>query len=203
MLKKHEENAADFDAVLHPAVSSIITEVENLERMLREFGDFAKLPIPKPAPVVLKEMLAEVASVYEHLSSSVRIDMKEVPDNVVLAVDRGQMKRVFANLFTNAIQAMPGGGLLSVRAVLVRKAHASFFRIAVSDTGTGIAERDMDSIFDPYFTTKRNGTGLGLAIVQRVVFDHKGNVWAESDGTSGTTFFIDLPAGASPGGAQG
>ncbi len=112
------------------------------------------------------------------------IDVKEVPESVVLAVDRNQMKRVFANLFTNAIQAMPEGGLLSVRADVVKKAHTSFCRIAVSDTGTGISESDMDSIFDPYFTTKKDGTGLGLAIVQRIVFDHKGNVWAESDGST-------------------
>ena len=144
-------------------------------------------------------MLGEVASVYAHLSSRVKIDVKEVPESVVLAVDRNQMKRVFANLFTNAIQAMPEGGLLTVRADVVKKAHASFCRIAVSDTGTGISESNMDSIFDPYFTTKKDGTGLGLAIVQRIVFDHKGNVWAESDGSTGTTFFIDLPTGAAGG----
>ncbi|MGA2977143.1 MAG: ATP-binding protein [Spirochaetia bacterium] len=202
IVKKHEERAEDFDKVLHPAVSSIITEVENLERLLREFGDFAKLPVPQPTQANLKEMLLEVASVYRNLSSAVRIDMGEVPEALVLAVDRNQMKRVFANLFTNAIQAMPNGGLLSVRADLVKKTHASFYRIAVSDTGIGIPEKDMDSIFDPYFTTKKNGTGLGLAIVQRIVFDHKGNVWAESDQSTGTTFFIDLPTGT-PGGQQG
>jgi signal transduction histidine kinase len=54
----------------------------------------------------------------------------------------------------------------------------------------------MDRIFNPYFTTKGGGTGLGLAIVQRIVFDHGGNVWAESDGLRGTTFFIDLPTAA-------
>jgi nitrogen fixation/metabolism regulation signal transduction histidine kinase len=199
ILKRHEEGAEDFAKVLRPAVSSIITEVENLERMLREFGEFAKLPVPRPADVILKEMLGEVASVYAHLSSSVKIDVKEVPESVVLAVDRNQMKRVFANLFTNAIQAMPEGGLLSVRADVVKKAHTSFCRIAVSDTGSGISESNMDSIFDPYFTTKKDGTGLGLAIVQRIVFDHKGNVWAESDGNTGTTFFIDLPTGAEGG----
>jgi two-component system, NtrC family, nitrogen regulation sensor histidine kinase NtrY len=202
ILKKHAESSEDFGRVLPPAVSSIIHEVENLERMLREFGEFAKLPTPQPAQVNLREMLGEVASVYAHLSTNVRIDMREVPDSVVLAVDRNQMKRVFANLFTNAIQAMPNGGLLAVRADLVKKAHTSFYRIAVSDTGMGIGELDMDSIFDPYFTTKKDGTGLGLAIVQRIVFDHKGNVWAESDGASGTTFFIDLPAEAL-GGPQG
>jgi nitrogen fixation/metabolism regulation signal transduction histidine kinase len=194
MLKKHEEGTPDFDKVLHPAVSSIITEVNNLERMLREFGEFAKLPVPQIGPANLSDMLEEVASVYRHLSTTVRIDLSDLDPAVVVAVDRAQMKRVFANLFTNAIQAMPDGGLLSVRADRVKKAHMSFYRIAVSDTGRGILEKDMDSIFDPYFTTRKDGTGLGLAIVQRVVFDHKGNVWAESDGSTGTTFFIDLPA---------
>ena len=97
---------------------------------------------------------------------------------------------------------MPDGGLLSLHADIVKKSHTSFCRIAVSDTGGGIPEADMNSIFDPYFTTKKDGTGLGLAIVQRIVFDHKGNVWAESDGATGTTFFIDLPLGV-PGGQQG
>jgi nitrogen fixation/metabolism regulation signal transduction histidine kinase len=193
LLKKHDEQPQDFERVLHPAVASIITEVENLERMLREFGEFAKLPVPMPTAVDLRAMLAEVVSVYGHLSAGVRFEMSEVPEGVMLSVDRAQMKRVFANLFTNAVHAMPDGGVLSVRADVVKKAHLNTCRIAVSDTGKGIPEKDMDRIFDPYFTTKKEGTGLGLAIVQRIVFDHKGNVWAESNGTSGTTFFIDLP----------
>jgi nitrogen fixation/metabolism regulation signal transduction histidine kinase len=194
LLKKHDEHREDFERVLRPAVGSIITEVENLERMLREFGEFAKLPVPRPSSEPLREMLAEVASVYAHLSARVRIRMSDVAEGIVLSVDKAQMKRVFANLFTNAIQAMPDGGELTVRADIVRKSHASLCRIAVSDTGNGILEKDMDSIFDPYFTTKKEGTGLGLAIAQRIVFDHNGNIWAESDGSSGTTFFIDLPA---------
>jgi two-component system nitrogen regulation sensor histidine kinase NtrY len=202
ILKKHDEKASDFEKVLSPAVTSIITEVENLERMLREFGDFAKLPVPHMAPMNLRRTLEEVAAVYKNLSSAVTIDLREVPESIELAGDKAQIKRVFANLFTNAIQAMPDGGLVSLRADIVKKGHVSFWRIAVSDTGRGIPEADMNSIFDPYFTTKKDGTGLGLAIVQRIVFDHKGNVWAESDGATGTTFFIDLPSGL-PGGHQG
>jgi two-component system, NtrC family, nitrogen regulation sensor histidine kinase NtrY len=198
MLKKHAEHAPDLDKVLPPAVASIIAEVDNLEAMLREFGDFAKLPMPRPEDFPLRTLLVEVAAVYWNLSSTVRIDFAEVPEALVLSADRDQLKRVFANLFTNAIQAMPDGGVLSVRADVVRKAQRGFCRIAVSDTGVGIPETDMDSIFDPYFTTKASGTGLGLAIVQRIVFDHGGNVWAESGGASGTTFFIDLPTAPSP-----
>jgi len=200
ILKKHADipagpDAEEFGKALHSSVSAIITEVENLERLLRVFSEFAKMPVPQPAPVALREILGEVASVYDSLSSSVTIDVHEVPESVVLNVDRNQIKRVFANLFTNAIQAMPGGGRLAVRADMVRKAHANIWRIAVSDTGTGVPEGDIGKIFDPYYTTKKDGTGLGLAIVQRIVFDHKGSVWAESNGASGTTVFIDLPAG--------
>jgi nitrogen fixation/metabolism regulation signal transduction histidine kinase len=194
LLKKHGEAAADFDKVLPPAVASIIAEVENLETLLREFGDFAKLPMPQPTAFLLRGLLEEVAAVYWNLSATVHIDLAEVPHALVVSADRDQMKRVFANLFTNAIQAMRDGGLLTVRADMVKKAQKGFCRIAVSDSGVGIPEADMESIFDPYFTTKPDGTGLGLAIVQRIVFDHGGNVWAESDGVRGTTFFIDLPA---------
>ena len=196
MLKKHGEHAPDFDKILPPAVASIITEVDNLETMLREFGDFAKLPLPQPSAVKVRELLEEVGAVYWNLSSSVHIDLAEVPETFVVSADRDQLKRVFANLFTNAIQAMPDGGRLSVRADMVKKAQKGYCRIAVTDTGVGIPETDIDSVFDPYFTTKNGGTGLGLAIVQRILFDHGGNVWAESDGSRGTTFFIDLPTAA-------
>ncbi|MBE3135568.1 MAG: HAMP domain-containing protein [Acidobacteria bacterium] len=202
ILKKHSELGApeQFDRVLFSSTAAIIREVETVEKLLREFSEFAKLPVPQPAPVNLRELLGEVASTYAHMSGTVRIDLEEVPRSIVLRVDPGQIRQVFANLFKNAIQAMPSGGVLAVRADTVKKASTSYCRIAVSDTGTGIDEKDRERIFDPYFTTKKDGTGLGLAIVQRILFDHKGNVWVESDGRTGTTFFIDLPA-APPAGA--
>jgi nitrogen fixation/metabolism regulation signal transduction histidine kinase len=201
ILKKHSEDAPpeQFDRVLFSSTAAIIREVETLEKLLREFSEFAKLPVPQPAAVNLRELLGEVASTYAHMSGTVRIDLEEVPRSIVLNVDPGQIRQVFANLFKNAIQAMPTGGVLAVRADTVKKASTSYHRIAVNDTGTGIDERDREHIFDPYFTTKHDGTGLGLAIVQRILFDHKGNVWVESDGRTGTTFFIDLPASSAPG----
>jgi two-component system nitrogen regulation sensor histidine kinase NtrY len=194
LLKKYGEKTAEFEKVLQPAVASIITEVDNLETMLREFGNFAKLPVPMPSAVPLRGLLEEVGAVYRHLSATVHIELSEVPETLSVSADRDQMKRVFANLFTNAIQAMPEGGTLSVRADTVKKAQKGYCRIAIRDVGVGIPEADLDRIFDPYFTTKKGGTGLGLAIVRRIVFDHGGNVWAESDGSRGTTFFIDLPS---------
>jgi len=196
LLKKYGEKSPDFEKVLQPAVASIIGEVDNLETMLREFGNFAKLPMPRVAPFPLRGLLEEVGAVYRNLSATVQVDLSEIPPALVVAADRDQMKRVFANLFTNAIHAMPDGGRLSVRADAVKKSQKGYCRIAVTDTGMGIPDTDIDRIFDPYFTTKKGGTGLGLAIVQRIVFDHGGNVWVQGNGSRGTTFFIDLPAAA-------
>lgn len=193
LLKRYEENAADFGKILSQGTGAIILEVENLERLLREFSDFARLPEPQIAPTRLRELLSETAAMYDTLSAKVRMELAEVPEDLTLQVDRAQIKRVFANLFKNAIQAMPEGGLITVRADGVRKGHSTFCRIQVRDTGVGIEEGDKLMIFDPYFSTKKEGSGLGLAIAQRVVFDHKGNIWAESVRGSGTTFFIDLP----------
>jgi two-component system nitrogen regulation sensor histidine kinase NtrY len=176
LLKKYGERSADFQGVLEPAVASIIGEVGHLEGMLREFGDFAKLPVPRPALFSLRALLDEVAEVYRHLSASVGIELADLPPSL----------------------------MVSVRAVAVKKGQKGYCRIAVSDTGIGISEATMDRIFDPYFTTKKGGTGLGLAIVQRIVFDHGGNVWAERNGSRGTTIFIDLPAAPAPtGGSEG
>jgi two-component system nitrogen regulation sensor histidine kinase NtrY len=194
ILKKHGEGAADFESALFSSVAAIIREVEGLERLLREFGEFARLPEPAPEPVRVRELLGEVASTYAPASGAVEVDLHEVPADLVLSMDRAQMRRAFSNLFANAVQAMPGGGRLAVRADAVRKGHQAWCRLAVSDTGPGVPEGDRERIFDPYYTTKKSGTGLGLAIVRRIVFDHGGNVWVESRPGGGATFFVDLPA---------
>ena len=201
ILKKHGEDADDFDSALFSSVAAIIREVEGLERLLGEFSEFARLPEPVLEPVRLRELLGEVASTYAPVSGAVQVDLHEVPADLVLSMDRSQMRRAFANLFTNAVQAMPGGGRLAVRTDAVRKGHQAWCRLAVSDTGPGIPEADRELIFDPYFTTKKHGTGLGLAIVRRIVFDHGGNVWVESRPGAGATFYVDLPAGGRAEGA--
>ena len=195
ILKKHGEGAEDFDSALFSSVAAIIREVEALERLLGEFSEFARLPEPALEPVRLRELLGEVASTYAPVSGAVKVDLHEVPADLVLSMDRAQMRRAFANLFTNAVQAMSGGGTLVVRTDAVRKGHQAWCRLAVSDTGSGIPESDHERIFDPYYTTKKGSTGLGLAIVRRIVFDHGGNVWVESRPGGGATFYVDLPAG--------
>jgi len=193
ILKKYKSDPESLKGVLEPAVSSIVDEVDNLNKLLVEFSEFTRLPNPHSEPVDMRQLIQEVIQVYENLSSRVTFGCRFVNDSATIKVDRKQMKQVFANLFKNAIQAMPDGGELSVITDLVKKDDSPYFRVQVRDTGTGIEEEFKDNIFEPYFTTKKDGSGLGLSIVDRIIFDHNGSIWFETKKGRGTTFFIDLP----------
>ncbi len=114
--------------------------------------------------------------------------------------DRGQIGQVFQNLTINAVQAMPRGGKLIFRACNKRiHSHhrlkpGSYIKIVVKDEGTGIPAKYINSIFDPYFTTKQEGSGLGLATVFSIVKNHEGDIEVQSVPGDGTGFTIYLPA---------
>jgi two-component system nitrogen regulation sensor histidine kinase NtrY len=101
------------------------------------------------------------------------------------------MKRVFINLFKNAVEVMEGGGEIRVSA-----RHAvgdDKVRIEVSDNGPGISVEDVSRLFEPYFSRKKKGGGLGLAIVERIIADHNGSIQAEQNQPHGARFIIELP----------
>jgi two-component system NtrC family sensor kinase len=105
-----------------------------------------------------------------------------------------QLSQVLINLVTNAIDAMPRGGVLAVRTGPA--GEGDYVRFEVSDTGCGISPDNLQKIFDPFFTTKAvgKGTGLGLSVVYGIVEDHEGRIGVSSSPGTGTTFTIDLPA---------
>lgn len=108
--------------------------------------------------------------------------------------DASRLTEVMVNLLANAIDAMPNGGVLAIRAA---EANAGEVRVEVADTGEGIPPERLPRIFDPFFTTKEpgRGTGLGLSITHGIVKDHGGEIWAQSEPGKGTTFVISLNAG--------
>ena len=114
---------------------------------------------------------------------------------------------MFVNLVANALDAMPRGGRLTVRAGWVsgsdplaspRRRPANRVKVEVEDTGIGIAPSETDRIFNPFYTTRAGGTGLGLALAHKIVQDHGGRISFVSAAGRGTTFTIILPLIAEP-----
>lgn len=193
ILRRYERNPEEIGEVLGPSVSSIVREVENLDLLLQEFRDFARLPSPMLRPQRLRALMSEIIANYVAGYPDIEFDLSQVDPELELPLDRDQMSRVFTNLFKNAVEAMGQQGRIVVRTDLVRKGNTGYCRIQVEDSGGGIPESAQGEVFNPYFTTKSHGTGLGLPIVERIIFDHHGKIWFESQLNVGTTFFIDLP----------
>lgn len=155
---------------------------------------FSKSPFPggeEPIAVSLQSVVPDLIEDFQRINmkSSVRIikDFEEGLPPVMLS--RDNVRHVLFNLMENALQAMPNGGLITIRA------HASdgFVEMRVEDTGTGVKGELLQSIFDPFFTTKDGGTGLGLSIVQKILLDIGGDIDIRSQQDIGTTFILKLP----------
>jgi len=141
-------------------------------------------------PISLTELVAAVlASVAIPENIKMNMDMKT--DFPKVKADAQLLKRVLINLVTNAVQAMPDGGELTVSAELNSQNQAV---VAVQDTGVGIAEKIKNQIFTPLFTTKPRGQGFGLAVCKRVIEAHGGSINFESQEGKGAKFTIQFPA---------
>ena len=163
-------------------------EIRRLERLVSDFLLFAR---PRPLerrPTDIGDLCRGVATLLgpEAEASKVRIDVEVGADLQPLEVDPERIRQVLQNLMRNSLEAMPAGGVITVRA----HATASQVEIDVADTGPGFGEDT--PIFDAFFTTKSIGTGLGLSIVHRIVTDHGGSVRVRSR-PGDTCFTIALP----------
>jgi len=124
-------------------------------------------------------------------SSHIEVKRDLAQDVTPVSCDSNRIRELLLNIAVNAIQAMEGGGALTIRTELVE--DGAFVRISICDTGKGIPESVHNRVFDPFFTTKERGTGIGLMIARRIVDQHRGRIDFESIPGKGTSFFIDLP----------
>lgn len=193
VLRRWRNEPASIGEIVEPSMMAIIKEVESMNALLAEFRDFARLPVPEPAWIDLSSLIEEAVAPYRASYPGVVFDAGAVPGDLVLPVDRSQLKRVVSNLVQNSIDAMDGRGEISFRADLVKAADNRYCRLRVRDSGRGVAAAIRDRVFEPYVSDKPEGTGLGLAIVDRILRDHGGRITLESAEGAGAVFTIDLP----------
>ncbi len=191
LLKKYYEDKTDFARVFDGSMKVIMQEVEGMKELLNEFVRFSRMPAPNPRPVSLRQILDDVAMLYSDNEKNITVKKNYDPNVNRINVDEEQIRRVFINLFNNALDAMEPGGQIEISTRLINKTNS--VQIEFCDDGMGISSSDRDKLFLPHFTTKNRGTGLGLAIVHRVIVDHGGSIQVRDNLPKGTAFIIDLP----------
>jgi two-component system NtrC family sensor kinase len=155
--------------------------------------DFSRLRAGNRVPVNLADTIKMTARLVTHQQrgDNIQIEIETMKNLPVILGDEGQLQQAVVALATNAIDAMPEGGTLTLRAA----PSGPNVRIEISDTGVGISPENLTKIFDPFFTTKDvgRGTGLGLAVCYGIVSEHGGRLDVRSTVGVGTTFTISLP----------
>ena len=165
---------------------------------------FSKGGNPIKEDVSIEKLVRETVK-FDLSGSNVKPIFKIEKDLRVAKVDKGQMQQVFSNFTINAAQAMPNGGKLYItleNADVTKEMFpgldpGKYIKCIIRDEGTGISQKQLGQIFDPYFTTKQKGSGLGLATVYSIINKHGGYISVDSELEIGTTFTIYLPASES------
>jgi two-component system sensor histidine kinase AtoS len=187
-----EDSRAD-EARIHEAAGVIKQEIDRLDRVIKALLDFGRPSKPTLVHADLNEVLDDVVLFTTRFASQsdVTIESRLEPDLPRVLGDPDQLKQVFLNLVTNAVQAMERTG-----GTIIIETHGDrdYVEVTVSDDGPGISERDLPKVFDPFFTKRAEGTGLGLTIVHRIIDEHDGHIEVES-GPGGTVFTVTLPTG--------
>lgn len=185
-----------FSALLQTSVEIIEDEVEALRRMVVSFSRFAKTPEARPEPVSVQRILHEFQRAYGHLTELERDELRVPPidSSIEIYGDRQLVKQVLVNLVENGALSARDAGRDPVIVEITALADEEWVELSVEDNGPGIARDQLESIFEPYTSSREQGTGLGLAIVKKIVLDHGGEVWAEtSERLGGARIRLKLP----------
>jgi signal transduction histidine kinase len=162
-------------------------EVNSANKVITDLLGFSRLGKPAAAPANIAGII-EDALRYTPIPKGVTL-AKEINNLPMVMVDGEQIRQVVVNIVLNALQAMPEGGRLEIRA----SNKGRFVEVEFTDTGSGIPDEIKNKIFDPLFTTKAKGVGLGLSVCKTIMERHQGEIRVESQVGQGTTFTISLP----------
>lgn len=178
-------------AQLKRLANNIYRASRRIQEMLQDLTNFSRGRAESAELCRLRDLIAAAAEPLLATADSQRVQMSiEVAPEIELSLERARIERVFFNLFSNALEAMPEGGSLRVEAERKR----DHVLVRVQDSGPGISEEIRSRLFQPFTTAgKKNGLGLGLALSRQTVLAHGGELWAESTGP-GACFCLRLPA---------
>jgi len=179
----------------------IESQLDRLADSVKNLLSFTRQPKPQMRALRVNEVLEELIHLSEpwFLTRNVRLHTQFSPELPSILGDPTHLQTLFLNLITNALDAMPQGGVLTIETrqtpYTLSSKDRRWIEISIADTGIGITEESKKRIFDPFFTTKKmgEGTGLGLAICEKIVKEHSGKMDIESEVGKGSTFSVTIP----------
>jgi signal transduction histidine kinase len=182
------------DSELPPSqVKRLAQNIYRASRRIQELlQDLVNVSRGKPKSVEVCRLRDVIGAAWEVVAATAEAQSVsmclDVPDDIELPLERSRMERVFMNLFSNSLDAMPDGGRIDIAA----RREQGVVLVDVSDTGPGISSEVRASLFQPFRSGKRNGLGLGLALSRQTVLDHGGDMWADGNGSGGARFCLRL-----------
>ena len=192
---------ARLPADLHQKMETVKKIIISARELTQQILTFSKGGSPQKELVNLSDLVKDYSS-FALRGASVRCDYDLASDLKRVDIDKSQIGQVISNLVINALQAMPDGGVIVIRAENrdletgndLELTPGPYVKVTIKDSGAGIAPKHLGKIFDPYFTTKASGSGLGLAVAFSVITKHDGKITAESEPGIGSVFSIYLPS---------
>ncbi len=171
-------------------IKVIVTETQRLENILNNVLNYARINNYDPVYRPICDSIKEAIKLLEYHKVEKELDIVLITEDYTVAItyDYEKFIQVFFNLIKNAMQASEKGDKIEI---IVKKIEKNIV-IRIKDYGTGIKEENLDSIFNPFFTTKSNGIGLGLSIVKQIINNHNGDIFFITEENKGTEFIITL-----------
>ncbi|MCK5718466.1 MAG: HAMP domain-containing protein [Thiomargarita sp.] len=173
--------------LLDRMTNTIIQQVDAMKEMVNAFSDYAKISMIHKQRLQINSLVTEVLNLYQHIAINVKLD-KKLP---IIEADSKRLRQVLHNLIKNAIEAKPDKNYLEITTQHLIKSDFECIELRVYDQGLGIPPKLLNTIFEPYVSTKQKGSGLGLAIVKKIIEEHGGTVWIEQNDR--TCIIIRLP----------
>jgi PAS domain S-box-containing protein len=195
------------DELLHESIEQVLKAAQRAAELTRNLLAFSRKQVINPKPAPIDGIIHNANKFIDRIiGEDIKLSTCFSDKQLLAMVDAGQIEQVLMNLATNAREAMPGGGILRISSqkAIIRKGSEALYdlpssgkyaMISISDTGSGIDEKAVERIFEPFYTTKEigKGTGLGLSISYGIIKQHNGSILVKSEPGKGTTFTIYLP----------
>jgi len=184
-----------FDRMFDDGMRTILEEVQQLTRIVSEFTEFARLPLPAPRLTDLARLVDRAIELHA-AEPGLKIDRRIDPNLPPVPVDPDLVSRALKNVVANAVDAVREGAVrtgLEPHIAIGARTVDGMAEIEVADNGPGLSDESARHIFEPYFTTKPDGTGLGMTLTYRIIVDHGGTIVAENRAEGGARVVIRLP----------